>query len=202
MVEIPADTYEVGTTTLADEFHSAPTSITLNNFWIDKYQTTNAQYQRYLGETGGQPPEIWPGNSMNQPVRGVTWDQAAAYCTWANKRLPKEAEWEAAGRGPGPNPLEYPWGNDYNKASDLPVKDTYDVGTQAFNKSPLGVFDLVGNVYEWVREPYSSVQEGFQILRGGRFGNAQDLSYRVPIVPNDPVYLKFAGFRCAADQVQ
>ncbi len=199
MVEIPADTYEVGTTTPQDEFHSAPMSISLPNFWIDKYQITNDEFQQYLTATGGQPPEIWPGKSLNQPVRGVTWDQAVAYCTWKNKRLPKEAEWEAAGRGSGPNPQEYPWGDDYNKAADLPVDDTYDVGTQSFNQSPFGVFDLVGNVWEWVDEPYVDVQTGFHILHGGRFGNAQDLSYRASATPNDPKYIKFAGFRCAAD---
>lgn len=202
MVEIPADTYEVGTTTPADDFHNAPLSMTLDKFWIDKYQTTNAQYQQYLSETSSQPPGVWPGNSMNQPVRGVTWDQATAYCTWAHKRLPKEAEWEAAGRGSGPSPQEYPWGNDYSQASNLPVEDTYEVGTEPFNKSPFGVFDMVGNVWEWVGNPYSSVQAGFRVLRGGRFGNAQDLSYRVSAVPNDPSYIKFAGFRCAADEVR
>jgi len=202
MVKIPADTYEVGTTTPQDEFHSAPTSITLSDFWIDKYQTTNAEFQEYLTATGGQPPEIWPGKSLNQPVRGVTWDQAAAYCTWKNKRLPKEAEWEAAGRGSGPSPQEYPWGDDYNKSADLPVDDTYDVGTQSFNQSPFGVFDLVGNVWEWVGEPYTNIQTGFHILRGGRYGNAQDLSYRVSAASNDPAYIKFVGFRCAADKVK
>jgi len=202
MVEIPADTYEVGTTGTVDEFHSASTSISLNKFWIDIYQTTNEKYQSYINETGAQTPEGWPGNSLNQPVRGVTWDQAAAYCTWANKRLPKEAEWEAAGRGPGPSPFEYPWGNDYSESSKLPVQDAYDVGTQSFNQSPFGVFDLVGNVWEWVAEPYSSVQDGYQVLRGGRFGNVQDLAYRVPTTTNDPVYINFAGFRCAADEVR
>ena len=202
MVEIPADTYEVGTTTPQDEFHSAPTSIALSGFWIDKYQITNTEFQQYLTATAGQPPEVWPNNSLNQPVRGVTWDQAVAYCTWKNKRLPKEAEWEAAGRGSGPNPQEYPWGNDYSKAADLPVDDAYDVGTQSFNQSPFGVFDLVGNVWEWVGEPYADIQTGFHILRGGRYGNAQDLSYRVSAASNDPAYIKFVGFRCAADQVK
>jgi len=202
MVEVSADTYEIGVSTPVDEFHIAPTSIALQTFWIDKYQTTNEQYQQYINETGSQPPTFWPGNSLKQPVRGVTWDQASAYCAWAHKRLPKEAEWEAAGRGGGPAPFEYPWGNDYNQASNLPVDDTYDVGTQAFNVSPFGVFDLVGNVWEWVDEPYSSVQAGLHILRGGRFGNAQDLAYRVAAASEDPVYIKFAGFRCAADQVK
>jgi formylglycine-generating enzyme required for sulfatase activity len=64
------------------------------------------------------------------------------------------------------------------------------------------VYDLAGNVWEWVSDPYSPIQDGFQILRGGRFGDTQDLAYRVVVTPNDDRYVKFAGFRCAADQVK
>jgi len=203
MVEIPSDTYEVGTTP-ADEYHSAPTTITLPNFWIDKYQVTNAQYQQYLNEkTGSLPPEV--SGEDNQPVRGVTWDQAVAYCGWAKKRLPIEAEWEAAGRGSGASPQLYPWGNDATDGGNtfsMPDQDTYAVGSYFFNESPFGVFDMVGNVWEWVGEPYGAVQDGYKILRGGRFGIPQDLAYRLLIVPDDPRYIKFAGFRCAADRVQ
>src|SRR5215216_2406216 len=203
MVEIKSGTYEVGKNPM-DEYHVAPQSVSLNNFWIDKYQTTNLQYQQYLDETSALPPELWPGEG-NHPVRGVTWDQAAAYCNWLNKRLPKEAEWEAAGRGPGSAPQLYPWGNDATaggQALNLPDQNTYEVGTQAFNKSLFGVFDMVGNVWEWVGDPYSSVQEGYRILRGGRYGNLQDLAYRVVVLPDDNRYVKYAGFRCAADKVR
>ncbi len=203
MVGVTSGTYEVGITP-ADEYHSAPTNIPLTSFWIDKYQTTNGQYQQYLDKTGSQPPEIWPGEE-NHPVRGVTWDQAVAYCSWAKKRLPTEAEWEAAGRGPGASPQLYPWGNDPTdggKTFDLPDQDTYPVGTQSFNESLFGVFDMVGNVWEWVGEPYSIVQDGYKILRGGRFGLPQDLAYRLAVAPDDTRYIKFAGFRCATDEVK
>jgi formylglycine-generating enzyme required for sulfatase activity len=141
----------------------------------------------------------------DHPVRGVTWDQAVAYCSWAKKRLPTEAEWEAAGRGVGTGPQLYPWGNDPTadgKAFEMPDQDTYAVGTQPFNTSPFGVSDMVGNVWEWVGEPYAIVQDGYQILRGGRFGLAQDLAYRLAVAPDDPRYIKFSGFRCVADQVK
>ena len=202
MVAIPSGVYEVGTTP-ADKYHSAPTTVSLTNFWIDKYQTTNAQYQQYLNETGAQAPEI--SGEDNQPVRGVTWEQASAYCGWAKKRLPSEAEWEAAGRGSGSGPQLYPWGNDPTDGGNtfnLPDQDTYPVGSQFFNESPFGVFDMVGNVWEWVGEPYDTVQDGHKILRGGRFGLPQDLAYRLVIAPDDTRYIKFAGFRCATDQVQ
>jgi formylglycine-generating enzyme required for sulfatase activity len=203
MAQIKAGAYHVGSAQ-ADNFHSAAQSLNLDEFWIDIHQTTNAQYGRFLEQTGGQPPEIWPANE-NNPVRGVTWEQAGAYCAWANKRLPSEAEWEVAGRGPGQNPPLYPWGEDPSaggKALQLPDQDTYEVGSQAFNKSPFGVFDLVGNVWEWVGEPYASVPPDHNILRGGRFGLPQDLAYRLVVAPDDTRYIKYAGFRCAADQIE
>ncbi len=200
MVKITSGAYEVGVASV-DEYHSALQSISLNDFWIDQYQTTNEQYQKYLSETGAQGPQV-PGKDKH-PVMGVTWEQAVAYCSWANKRLPTEAEWEVAGRGPGTNPQLYPWGNDPTaggKALNLP-NETYEVGSQPFNVSPLGIYDMVGNVWEWVGEPYDNVQDGYKILRGGRYGNPQDLAYRLAVPPDDEIY-KFAGFRCAAEQVQ
>jgi serine/threonine protein kinase len=203
MVEIAAGTYELGTTP-ADEYHSPGVNITLSGFWIDKYQITFSEYQQYLLGTGGQSPEII--GEGNHPVRGVTWDQAVAYCTWANKRLPNEAEWEAAGRGPGPNPPLYPWGSDATangSIDNLPDQDTYEVGTLSFNVSSYGVFDMVGNIWEWVDEPYADIPAGYKVLRGGRFGlPILDLAYRLPITPDDDRYIKFSGFRCAADQVR
>ena len=203
MVEIPPGAYEVGLNP-ADDYHIAPLSVTLNKFWIDQHQTTNSQYRPFLEETGALQPEIWPGED-NHPVRGVTWEQAAAYCGWTKKRLATEAEWEAAGRGPGVSPQLYPWGNDVTasgQASNLPNDDTYAVGAQPFNQSLFEVFDMVGNVWEWVGEPYSSIQAEQKILRGGRYGNLQDLAYRLMIQPDDDRYVRYAGFRCAADEVR
>ena len=203
MVEIKPGAYEVGKTP-ADDYHSAPKSITLNGFWIDQYQITNRQYQQFLENTGAQAPQVLGGD--NHPVRGVTWDQAFAYCSWVKKRLPTEAEWEAAGRGPGAAPQQYPWGNDDTaggQALALPDQDTYEVGTLPFNQSLSGVFDMVGNVWEWVGEPYSPLQDGYKVLRGGRFGlPVLDLAYRLAVAPDDTRYIKYAGFRCSADQVK
>ena len=165
---------------------------------------TNAEYEQYVQETGAAEPVVWPGEP-NHPVRGVTWDQAGTYCAWLNKRLPNETEWEAAGRGSLTGPQLYPWGSDPTaggSASSLPDQDTYPVGTLSFNQSPFGVFDLVGNVWEWTGEPYSQVEAGYRVLRGGRFGLLLDLAYRLSVTPDDTRYVKYAGFRCAADQVQ
>jgi serine/threonine protein kinase len=202
MVEIAADTYEVGAAS-ADEYHSAVMKIFLNSFWLDQYQVTFDQYNDFMLATSINSPDVL--GKGDQPVRGVTWDQALAYCRWVNKRLPTEAEWEAAGRGPGANPRLYPWGSDpkVEGVESLPDQDTYAVGSLPFNKSPLGVYDLVGNVWEWVGDPYAAIADGSKVLRGGRFGlPVLDLAYRLVVSPDSTRYVKFAGFRCAADQVR
>ena len=206
MVPVPAGTYEVGRDP-ADDYHIAPQQIQLKDYWIDQYETTNAEYQQYLTATGAPAPMVWPAATGQEkhPVRGVIWDQADAYCKWKNKRLPKEAEWEAAGRGSGQSPQLYPWGDSPNadgKTVNLPNDNTYEVGTQSFNQSPAGVFDMLGNVWEWVDEPYSSLPAGKRILHGTNFGNVLDLAFRIITVPDDPNYVPLAGFRCAADQVR
>ena len=197
MVQIPAGTYWVGDDK-ADGFHAAPRSVSLESFWIDQYETTNEEYLIYLNETGAAAPTVALAPNK-QPVRGVTWDQANAYCQWMNKRLPKEAEWEAAGRGEGENPRLFPW-DDPNLTLQV-SNDIYEVGTEAFNVSPFDVYDLVGNVWEWVNEPYESIEPGLNILRGGRYSLPQDLAFRYPVAP-DNQNIQYAGFRCAANEVR
>jgi formylglycine-generating enzyme required for sulfatase activity len=204
MVQVAADRYEVGLSP-ADEYHSVPQQVELGEFWIDQFQVSNAQYAIFVEETGAPAPEVWPGEEEH-PVRGVSWEQAVAYCSWLNKRLPTEAEWEAAGRGTGPEPRLYPWGNDptaSGQTSGLPDEDTYAIGTMSFNESPFGVFDMLGNVWEWVGEPYTSSEQGIRFMHGGRYGlPIVDLAYRLGIAPGDTRYIKYAGFRCAADEVR
>jgi formylglycine-generating enzyme required for sulfatase activity len=208
MAEIGAGVYRVGSNK-ENEFHSALRNILLEKFWIDKYEVTNVQHQFYLDQVNGQQPAVWPAEwesaEWGHPVRGVTWDQASAYCSWAGKRLPTEAEWEVAGRGPGPNPYLYPWGDDSQAGGEivnLPLDETYPVGAFSFNVSPFGVYDMAGNVWEWVGEPYENVQAGFQILRGGRFGFIKDLTYRGQVMPDDERFVPYAGFRCATSQLE
>jgi serine/threonine-protein kinase len=204
MTQVSSDTYQVGLSP-ADEYHIAPQMLSIEHFWIDQYQVTNAQYEKFVTEAGAAPPTVWPGDG-DHPVRGVTWEQAVAYCGWLHKRLPNEGEWEAAGRGPGVEPRLYPWGNDptaEGQALRLPDQDTYAVGTQSFNKSPFGVFDMVGNIWEWVGDPYNTEKEGSRVLRGGRFGlPVLDLAYRLVVAPSDTRYVQYAGFRCAAENVK
>jgi formylglycine-generating enzyme required for sulfatase activity len=203
MVRIEAGVYTIGGPQ-ADDFHVAQQQTQLSQYWIDQYELTNARYQEFIDATGHQPPTVWPGQE-DHPVRGVTWDDAVAYCTWADKRLPTEAEWEAAARGPGSDPRLYPWGNDPQAGGqvfELPLDGTHAVGSFAFNQSPSGVYDLAGNVWEWVGEPYINIPEGMRVLRGGRFGLIWDAAYRQIAEPDHERFVPLAGFRCAADRVQ
>jgi formylglycine-generating enzyme required for sulfatase activity len=193
MVKIPADTYTVGKEPEGTN-QGAVQSIALNEFWIDQYPVTNLDFQQYMAE--------WaiPTGKENHPVIGVTWEEADAYCRALNKRLPSEAEWEAAARGPGPDPQLYPWGRDGAQGLELP-NQTYEVGTELYNVSPLQVYDMLGNVYEWVGEPYGKLTAGKRILRGVRYSLPYDLAFRLEVAPTDTNYVQYAGFRCAADQV-
>ena len=91
-------------------------SVFLDRFEIDQFEVTNIQYERFVRATGRQAPPYWNGNQFpagqgDFPVAGVTWDLANAYCQWAGKRLPTEAEWEKACRGT--DGRIYPWGNEW-----------------------------------------------------------------------------------------
>ena len=193
MVKVPADTYTVGKNPEGPN-QSAAQPIALDEFWIDQYPVTNLDFKQLMAEW------VIPTGKESHPAMGVTWDAADAYCRALNKRLPNEAEWEAAARGSGPDPQLYPWGRDGSLALDLP-NQTYEVGTQSFNLSPLQVYDMFGNVYEWVGEPYGKLEAGKRILRGVRYSLPYDLAFRLEVAPTDTNYVQYAGFRCAANQV-
>ncbi len=206
MVLIEGGLYEIGASQ-PDEFHITARQVEVPSFWIDAYEVTNEAYEAFVDATGQPPPDNWPYGSGREkhPVQGVTWDAANAYCQWQSKRLPDEAEWEVAGRGAGEAPPLYPWGPDPfadGQTDQLSYEDTHAVGSVPFTASSFGVYDLVGNVWEWVGEPYAPLEDGLRMLRGGRHGFHRDLAFRQPADPLEPSLLPFAGFRCAAGQVE
>lgn len=153
----PSETYKP----FDDE--SPATMIYLLAYYIDKYEVSNAQYTEFIKATDHPAPAYWDHHELNQPnypVTGVNWYDANAYCHWANKRLPTEAEWEKAARGPAGS--LFPWGNevDYSKGNFAKGKlgnsgITAPVDAFPGGKSYYGVHNMAGNVFEWVQDWYA-----------------------------------------------
>jgi formylglycine-generating enzyme required for sulfatase activity/actin-like ATPase involved in cell morphogenesis len=203
MVAIPAGTYTLGLDK-PDIAESPLRQAEVAAFHIDATEVTNAQFNQFVSDTGAPAPAGFPSNRMpageeQRPVLGVTFDWAQAYCEALGKRLPTETEWEVAARGP--EAFLWPWGNDA-AAVVLPDKGTYDVGTIPQNVSPFGVFDLTGNAWEWVSDPYDKrVKADERVLRGGNNGYVRRNVNRLPVDPLKSNVTKLAGFRCAASEV-
>ena len=219
-------------------------TVYLDAFWIDQTEVTNSMFAHftsqsgYVGELEKQNkvylyagdlnwPELpgagWrnpfgPGSSLNgrdnYPVIQVTWNDAVAYCQWAGRRLPTEAEWEKAARGP--NGYLYPWGNTLPSSSQAnygnQVGDLVAVGSYLGNISPYGALDMAGNVYEWVADyygydyyassPYSNPtgpsSGKYRVMHGGSWQMNADRLFTFERESSGPGYGNSnLGFRCA-----
>ena len=193
-------------------------TITLSRFWIDQYEVTNAQYRlfreatRHPASTVARDPRF---NGPTQPGVGVSWEDAAAYCRWAAKRLPTEAEWEKAARGT--DGRRFPWGSalaDAGNPVHLGGSQTATVGSYASGASPYGVHDMAGNVWEWVQDwydpgfyrkdtmltnPRGPAVGGEKVLRGGSWWERDPAAARVTARHHQPPERTHnnVGFRCA-----
>lgn len=186
----------------------------LPDYYLDKFEVTNQQYFNFCKETGHSLPFLMregkiPPGKENHPVVNVSWNDATAYCKWAGKRLPGEAEWEKAARGT--DGRAYPWGNgwDQNLCNNRtsPYEDTVPVGTYPKGASPYGVMDLAGNAWEWTDDWYKSypgAERSFdetgkmKVTRGGAYFYSIFLllaTARHPLPPED--ISEYNGFRCA-----
>jgi formylglycine-generating enzyme required for sulfatase activity len=162
--------------------------VTLPAYYIDRYEVTNAQYARFIEATGSTYlPAPWRERDAlrqepNHPVSDTDWYDADTYCRWAGKRLPTEAEWEKAARGPDGS--AYPWGGvfspDHANTLEAGLGWSRPVGSYPEGVSTYGVEDLIGNVWEWTSswyEPYpgstlmrSAFGQTNRVLRGGSWG--------------------------------
>jgi formylglycine-generating enzyme required for sulfatase activity len=199
--------------------------VTLRAFYIDKTEVSVAQFEAFVDATGyqttseakGDPVEYtWHAfdapERQDHPVRWMSWHDANAYCLWAGKRLPSEAEWEKAARGT--EGLLYPWGNAWDGAR-VPHGDTAAVTAFPQGASPYDVLGMAGNVWEWVSDWYDPLyyqygpptdpkgpdQTRDKVLRGGAFANVnwkQRMAHRH--FGGAAGYAHDHGFRCAKDE--
>ena len=215
MVQVPAGEFWMGRTHmfLLDELgmHLRPRLddqpahlVYLDSFLIDRYEVSNSDYARFADTTKRRKPFHWvngkvPQGQEKQPVYNVSWDEAAAYCSFAGKRLPSEAEWEKAARG-GAEGTMYPWGDQLRPRPSVAAGTTGGGQQQgpklahyAFPNGPVavgsyapngfGLYDMTGNVWEWVsdwyghsyysvspeRNPKGPASGEYRVIRGGDF---------------------------------
>ena len=217
--------------------------VVLDAFHIDRYELTNALFERFVRATSYRTtaeregsgyvwqnrlvkvdgaewrkpkgPGLWgPSAPANHPVLQVSWHDADAYCKWAGKRLPTEAEWEKAARSA--DGRRYPWGEEWDASKANNDKSaTKPVGSYPSGVSPYGAHDMAGNVSEWVADwfdkdyyqrspeqnPQGPASGDYKIRRGGTFVSfiwmLLRTARRVPDSPN--IRLNDQGFRCAKD---
>lgn len=205
MVLIPVGCFDMGSNDGEDDEKPVDEFCFDQPFWIDRTEVTNKQY----GLTG-----YFSGD--NRPREDISWNQAQDFCAVRDARLPTEAEWEYAARGP--DALRYPWGNDF-----VPENAIYDrkpnpgsavVGSVFAGRSWVGALDMSGNVWEWVSSVYAPYpydpndgREDFgridahRVLRGGSWHDiltvGLEATYRVNFPPS--FRDNYVGFRCALD---
>ncbi len=233
MIQIPGGEFKMGAKESWPPDRHPVHSVTLPDYYIDMHETTNAEFVDFLNAQGnpesayinaentpfiisdGNLFSVVPGKE-NYPVSFVSWYGADAYCRWQGKRLLTEAEWEKASRGP--SELKYTWGMAEPNPSYLNFTTESDwmlvlkpVGSFKDGKSPFGVYDMAGNVWEWCSDWYGAryyqtspsinppgeKQGDHRILRGGQVGERKlflESTYRNHNVPG--LQSPYTGCRC------
>ena len=159
MICVPAGAFIMGNERL---FNAGPAhQVYLDSFYIDQCEVTVAQYRAFVRAAGrNMPPKPSWGWKDDHPIIKVNWSEAGAYCAWAGKRLPTEAEWEKAARGT--DGQAYPWAGDFpeDRANLMGAQDGYattaPVGRFPKGRSAYGVVDMAGNVWEWCADWYEA----------------------------------------------
>jgi len=199
--------------------------LSVKSFWLDRYPVTNAQFNQFVAKTKYHPKDDgsflkdWangavPSGWENKPVTWVSLEDARAYCSASGRRLPHEWEWQYASQGT--DGRTYPWGDDWDsRAVPVPDKGRDLTGPDAVDAhpsgaSPLGVMDLVGNVWQWTDE-FQDEHTRTAILRGGTYYQPQGSIWYFPQAYKNDEHGKLLlmapskdragtlGFRCAAD---
>jgi formylglycine-generating enzyme required for sulfatase activity len=221
MVYVPAGEFVMGSDW--GEFDEDPRHVVdLDAFYIDTYETSNALYAKCVEAGECVRPSVWHIEELmqpRQPVVGVGFYDAQAYCGFAGKRLPTEAEWEKAARGT--DERRFPWGDDWRPgqvnmhSADDGHAWTSEVGSFPDNLSPYGAYDMAGNAWEWTADFWERRYYRISPLKnptGPRTGDRRSMRggswmYDVPFFvqttnrsPGKPLVRKrYVGFRCAKD---
>jgi formylglycine-generating enzyme required for sulfatase activity len=219
MLLVPAGEFQMGSDAPeADPDERPARQLHVDAFWIDRVEVTNARYRRCFEAGRCEAPA---GAAFEQPalaehpVTIVSWEKAVAYCAWAGKRLPTEAEWEKAARGTAAR--AYPWGSSYEegRANAGYTYGTAPVSQHATGASPYGVLGMAGNVFEWTSSLYKpypyDARDGREDLsaRGARVNRGGSwyydawyarTSYRATA---NHIYRRISdlGFRCAKSEL-
>ncbi len=172
MLPVPGGTFTMGADGVGERDEQPAHSVTLPGFLLDKTEVTNAKYSECVSAGACKPyrDDVARGfhagpeagfRGAEQPVVGVSWFDAGAYCAFRSKRLPREAEWERAARGD--DGRKYAWGNSAPDPEQLACfgrkvgakgATTMPVGSYPLGRGPYGHFDLTGNVWEWTADLY------------------------------------------------
>jgi formylglycine-generating enzyme required for sulfatase activity len=228
MVLVPAGDFVMGSETVDADTDEKPLhAVHLDAYYIDKYEATNALYSACVNAGACNPPvqadaftrSSYYGNEEydEYPVVYVKWNMAKAFCEWRGARLPTEAQWEKAARGT--DARMYPWGKEvdcrkanYQGGGNGCAGGTSKVGSYESGKSPYGVYDLAGNVWEWVADWYSETYYSTsaesnpsgpdagqaRVLRGGSWNRNQ---FEIQVVNRNRFAADYSnfdiGFRCA-----
>jgi len=237
MVYVPAGEFIMGSDDGAEDEKPARI-VDLDAYWIDQYEVTNGMYKICVDAGWCKPPNYRRANEWfhlelipflepiirfyddpefgNYPISRITWDDAVAYCSWAGRRLPTEAEWEKAARGT--DGRTYPWGENVEcthanvyafPADEACAYAPTRVGSYENGVSPFGAYDMAGNVFEFVLDDYEYVFESennvplgfslnFQLRKGGSWitsgqvARSANREFWNPMVDNiDPNSLEF-----------
>ncbi len=218
VILVPAGSFRRGSPAAPDE--QPVTDVSVSSFWLDETEVTWRQYRTYMTAHGIR---MWKSPSWNpaedHPIVNLDWEQASAYCAFVGGRLPTEAEWEFAARGPASR--QFPWGEEWRDgmANSADPSDgfpqTAPVGSFRGGAGPFGHLDLAGNVTEWVadwydpagypatggRDPRGPASGTHRVLRGGGFNVADHGALRGAnrAHASPDKILANIGFRCAMD---
>ncbi len=188
MVVIPAGTFRMGDIQGGGDSYELPVhQVSVARFAMGKYEVTFAEYDKFAEATGRSKPDDYGWGRGNRPVMNVSWHDATAYLDWLSEqtgkryRLPTEAEWEYAARAG--TETKYWWGNEigtnlancYSSGSEWSGKQTAPVGS--FQANPFGLYDTVGNLWEWCADPWHSNYQGAPT--DGRIWNSSDTVKRL-----------------------